>query len=173
MTPVRMTLGLLLAAALCAGCQRSYVPATLETNYPPDDADKELEFWHTLPEHSAVCNDEGLHGLILLADGEDKTGSYRARVALAKQRKWLSESFDEPGNMAIQRGTIARAICLICKIEGGVMMHIFGPIPRYATRELVSMQMMGDPSTSNLAITGLEYVGVISKAQDYLTLQRG
>jgi hypothetical protein len=162
---------LLLAAVLTGACQRTYVAATLETNYPPDDAGKELEFWHTLPTRSAVCNDEGLHGLILLADGEDKTGGYLQRVELAKSRGWVGKNFNEAGNLAMQRGTLAQAICVICDIKGGAMMRVFGPIPRYATRELVYMNMMGDPSTENLVITGLEYMGVVSKAQDYVTLR--
>ncbi|MGD9689186.1 MAG: hypothetical protein AB7K52_00445 [Phycisphaerales bacterium] len=168
----RCGLGAALLGVLALGaCQRSFIPATIETNYPADDVAKELEFWHTLPARSAVCNDEGLHGLILLADNQDTTGSYTARLALAKQRGWVSHDFNEPGNLAMQRGTLARAVCVICKIQGGLMMTVFGPIPRYATRELVYMRLMGDPSTENLAITGLEYMGVISKAQDYMMLQ--
>ncbi len=157
-------------AALSAGCARTYIPATIDTNYPPQNTDKELEFWHSLPGRSAVCNDEGLHGLILLADGDDSTGGYLKRVELAKQRGWVSADFNEAGNLAMQRGTLAQAIVVICKIKGGVLLQLLGPTPRYATRELVYMRLMGDPSTENLAITGLEYMGVISKAQDYLML---
>lgn len=166
--------GLLVGAALIGGwgggCARTYVPATIETNYPVGDTDKELEFWHSLPSRSAVCNDEGLHGLILLADGDDNTGSYAKRVELAKERGWVGKGFSEAGNLAMQRGTLAQSVAVICKIKGGVLMQLLGPTPRYATRELVYMRMMGDPSTENLSITGLEYMGVISKAQDYLML---
>ncbi len=158
------------AFSLLPGCARTFVPATLETNYPQGDVGKELEFWHTLPSRSAVCNDEGLHGLILLADGDDTSGGYPKRVELAKSRGWVSQSFDEAGNLAMQRGTLAQAVAVICKIEGGVMMRVFGPTPRYATRELVYMRLMADPSTENQAITGLEYMGVISKSQDYVML---
>lgn len=165
-----LTVAALAGAASVGGCQRSYVPATIDTNYPASDVSKELEFWHELPSRSAVCNDEGLHGLILLADGEDNAGSYAKRVEIAKERGWVGKNWNEAGNMAMQRGTLASAVCQICKIKGGVMMRLAGPIPRYATRELVFMRIMGDPSTENLSITGLEYVGVISKAQDYVTM---
>lgn len=168
---MRRTTPLVLLGLLAAGgCARTYVPATLETNYPAGDVGKELEFWHTLPTRSAVCNDEGLHGLFLLADGDDPSGSYPKRVELAKARGWVGKDFDEAGNLAMQRGTLAQAVAVICKIEGGVMMRVFGPTPRYATRELVYMRMMADPSTENQAITGLEYMGVISKAQDHIML---
>lgn len=159
-----------LAIALLGGCARTVVENPLNTNYAADDVDGDLDYWHALPGRSAVCNDEGLHGLFLLADGTDKYTSYEARVQEAKARGYLSDDWAEAQNLSMRRGDIARAVCVICKIKGGVVMQVFGPVPRYATRELVFMRMMSDPSTEAQAITGLEFIGVISKAQDYLNL---
>jgi hypothetical protein len=162
---------LVLVLLLLPACARTIVAEPLETNYPPADAARELAFWHLLPTRSAVSNDEGFHGLLLLADGVDESGSYQRRVELLKSRGWLRAGFDEPGDLAMQRGTLAAAICGILEIRGGVMMRLLGPTPRYATRELAAMGMIPAGSSELQAITGLEYMGVISKAQDYLVLR--
>jgi hypothetical protein len=158
----------IVALVALSGCARTVVVDPLVTTYPADDVQAELAYWHSLPSRSAVSNDEGLHGLILLADTEDAAGSYEARVALAKERGWLSEGFDEPANLAMQRGSLARSVAVICKIKGGVMMQLTGPNARYATRELVSMGMIPEGSSENQSITGLEFMSVITQAQDYL-----
>ncbi|MBX9735433.1 MAG: hypothetical protein K2X32_00780 [Phycisphaerales bacterium] len=158
----------IVALVALSGCARTVVVDPLVTTYPADDVQAELAYWHSLPSRSAVSNDEGLHGLILLADTEDAAGSYEARVTLAKERGWLSEGFDEPANLAMQRGSLARSIAVICKIKGGVMMQLTGPNARYATRELVSMGMIPEGSSENQSITGLEFMSVITQAQDYL-----
>lgn len=170
-TTAILTLAAALAIGGIGGCARTVIENPLNTNYPAGDLDGDLNYWHTLPTRSAVCNDEGLHGIFLLADGEDTLGSYEARVMEAKKRGYLHEDWAEAANLSMRRGTLARSVCVICKIKGGVMMQIFGPLPRFAIRELVYMQIMGDPSTEAQSITGLEFLGVISKAQDYINLE--
>lgn len=155
-----------------AGCARTMIAETLATNYAAGEVEQELAYWHTLPTRSAVANDEGLHGLFLLADGDDPSGSYEARVEGAKARGWIPAGFDEPAGMAMQRGTLAMAVAVICEIRGGVVMRALGPSPRYAVRELTYLRLMPENSTELQTLTGLEYVGVISKAQDYLVLNK-
>ena len=169
-TTAILTLAAAMALGAIGGCARTVIENPLNTNYPAGDLDGDLNYWHTLPARSAVCNDEGLHGIFLLADGEDTLGSYEARVMEAKKRGYLPEDWAEAANLSMRRGTLARSVCVICKIEGGVMMQLFGPRARFAIRELVYMQIMGDPSTEAQSITGLEFLGVISKAQDYINL---
>lgn len=159
------------AATLLTACARTVVTNSLPTNAPPDDETAQLDFWDALTTHGIVSNDEGLHGLFLLADSGDTSGSYQTRVERAKQRGWLDAGFDEPSDLAMQRGTLARAITSLCGIEGGLWMHVFGPTPRYATRELISMGMMA-PGTEQQSFTGREFIGIITKAQDYLALRR-
>lgn len=150
------------------GCSRTVVKDPLETNYPVTDDAAELAFWHSLPSRSAVSNDEGLHGLLLLADGVDEAGSYEARVQKAKERGWLSAGFDEDKDLAMRRGVLARCVVVICKIKGGVMLQALGPTERYSTRELGAMGVIPQGSSENQSITGLEYMSVIAAAQDQL-----
>lgn len=161
-----------LAVACCAlqGCTRSIVAGEHETAFADTSETAALDFWHTLPGQSAVTNAQGLHGILLFADGTDATGSYEARVAELKSRGWVIESFDEPANMAMSRGTMAKALAHAMDIKGGVMMQLTNGSPRYATRELLYLAIM-PPGTDQQIISGLDYVGVISKSQDYVMLR--
>ena len=158
------------AALTLAGCARTTIENTLETNYAAADPGAQVNFWHTLPERSAVANDEGLHGLFILADGSDPHSTYEARVADARARGWIGSSWNEPANLAMQRGTLAAAVAKIVQLRGGVMYSLL-PGPRYATRELISRGMIPPGSSENQAITGLEYLGVIGRAQDVITMR--
>lgn len=167
------TKAILLAALviLGAGCARTIIQNTEETDYDPNDLTAELDFWHDLPGRSAVSNNEGFHGIILFFDGEDATRSYDARLQLLKDKGWLGESFDEPANMAMQRGTLSAALCKAMDIKGGVMMRLTHGSPRYAYKELVFLGIMPDGS-DQMVVDGLDYVGVVSRVQDYLVVQR-
>ncbi|TVQ60742.1 MAG: hypothetical protein EA379_07530 [Phycisphaerales bacterium] len=162
---------LLAGAALALGaCARTVVENRLETTYEPGDMTAELDFWHNLPGRSAVTNDEGLHGVLLFAKGEDTTGSYEARVERLKEMGWLPSGFDEPPDLAMQRGVLAKALAHMLDIEGGVMYSITNKHPRYATRELVYLGLLGH-GTEQQVISGVDYVGAFSKAQDYMLLR--
>jgi len=158
------------AAVINAGCTRTTVRQPEATNYDPSDENAELDFWHNLPGRSAVTNDEGLHGVLVFADGEDPTRSYQDRVALLKERGWITDGFDEPGTLAMQRGTLAKALCHVLEVKGGIMMRVTDTSPRYAAREMVYLGIMA-PGTEQQVLSGLDYLGVISKAQDFQTLR--
>lgn len=156
------------AAVALAGCARTNVKQVQRTDYDPSDPTAELDFWHNLPGRSAVTNDEGLHGVLVFADGTDPTRTYADRVALLKERGWLPAGFDEEPNVAMQRGTLAKALAHALEIRGGVMMRVTDKSRRYSNRELVYMGLMA-PGTEQQVMSGLDYIGVISKAQDYQT----
>ncbi len=161
-----------LAAVLATGCARTTVESAAATDYDRADIVQSVEFWHTLPSRSAVTNDEGFHGLILFADENDPNDTYEQRVDYFKALGWLDESFDEPANLAMQRGTLAKLLSHAMKIDGGVMMRLSGKSPRYATRELVHLGIMPQ-GTDQMVLSGYQYIGVISKAQDYELLRQG
>ncbi len=145
------------------------VEQTLDTNYAPDNIAADLDFTHALPLRSAVANDEGLHAILVFALGHDSAGGYDQRVLLAKQEGWLAHDFAEPPNMAMQRGTLARALVQVLGIRGGLIMRAVGPIPRYATRELVAAEIFPAGSTANQTLTGLEFIGAMGNARDFLS----
>lgn len=152
------------------GCSRSLVADHMEETISSRTEGSDQEFWHRLPGRPAVTNSEGLHGVLLLSDGEDPTSGWEERLALLHERGWLPEGFNEPGNQTIERGTLAKALCHAMDIDGGVMMRLSHKHPRYAIRELAYLRIMGS-STENQIISGLDYIGVMSKAQDHMMLQ--
>ncbi len=163
---------LALAAAVVAAfsvssCTRTTVTKELDTNYAADDITRDVTFWHRLPERSAISNDEGIHGLLSFFLGDDPETTYAGRVRLAKEKGFLAPDFKEPHNATMTKGTLAYAIARYVGIKGGVMMRISGSNARYATRELTYLGIFSEGSTDNQSISGLDYVGVISKAQDY------
>jgi len=163
---------LTVSALLCTltGCARTRVQNPQVTDYPPGDSTAELDFWHGLPGSRAVSNDEGLHGVLLLFDGSDPTQSYDARVAALKERGWLSKGFDEPSDVAMQRGTLSYILVRAMDVKGGVMMHLTSRCSRYANLELQRLGIMPGGSEF-MVIDGLDYVGSMSKAQDYMVIQ--
>jgi len=162
----KVVLLLALCAALAA-CARTRVTDPIDTNARPGVLDAEMAYWDEVAKRPAVSNDEALHGLFLFAEGADYSGSWQDRLELARQRGWVPHSFSEDPDLALQHGALARAVAVITRIEGGVMMRLLGPTPRYALRELVWEGIMAG-GTANQTITGLEFVGVVSKAHDYM-----
>jgi len=172
--PLRYAAAAILATAALSmsACSRTLVEEPIATDYDRRDIVRSVDFWHELPRRSAVTNDEALHGLILFADGDDPNETYDQRAEYLKALGWLAGGFDEPANLAMQRGTLAKALTHALEIEGGVMMQLTGKSARYATRELVFLGIM-PPGTEQQVLSGYQYVGVISEAQDYQLLREG
>lgn len=154
------------AAVLLTGCARTVVEDPLATDYGVADPDGEVAFWHSLPPRSAITNNEGMHAILILSDGADPTASYDERVALLKERGWLPSAFDEQPDLAMQRGRFASLAAHALDIDGGVMMRLTNKAPRYATRELEFMRLIG-PGTEREVLSGLDLLGSVAQLEDY------
>lgn len=164
----RTLLGIALAAVTMTGCARTVVVDPQETSYDPNDLNAQLDFWSELPGRSAITNDEGIHGVILITEGTDTSGSYENRLTYLEERGWLSDSLaEEEPNVAMQRGTLASILTHALDIEGGVMMRLTDKSPRYAYRELVYMGIM-PAGSEQMVLDGLDYLGVITVAQEMM-----
>ncbi len=153
-----------------SGCARTVVENPQNTNYSPDDLNARLDFWHNLDSRSAITNDEAMHAILILADDTDPTSTYQERIAELQRRGWLREDFDEPPDIAVQRGTLSTMIANAIDAPQGVMSMLLDRIPRYALRDLIAVGIM--PSGSPLqTIDGREFLGVIAKAQDFKVMQ--
>ena len=160
-------LTILLAAALLAGCQHSQVATPLVTNHAPDDLNAEMDFWHKLADEPLTSNDEALHALTILANESDTAKTYAQRVQWMKDHGNLPSGWSGAPDDAVERGTVASILTKIMKIDGGLSMWILGNNPRYSTRELVYLRLM-PPSTPQQGIAGIDFVGMISKAEAYM-----
>jgi hypothetical protein len=173
----RLLLGIALSAALlggAAGCQPTRVTEPVTARHGGADADEQMEFWHTLADQPVTSNDDAFHGLLLYVDQQDPSNTYEERVAAMKGRGMLSANFDEPADQAVSRGTLSVAIAKAINVRGGLLMSLFGatplgPTPRYATREMVFLDLF-PPSSPNQTFSGTEFLGIMGKLEDY---QRG
>lgn len=155
----------LLAAALSGCGPRTMLDASLVDN--PEIAANQGDFLDALRTQAIVTNNDSLHGLFLLADGEDPHEEFAGRVASAKERGWLEEDWNFLANESVRVGDVAQAVCVITDIKGGVTMRIFGPSPRYCTRELAYLEMIPVRDDAQ-AMRGLEYLELMLKANDRL-----
>jgi hypothetical protein len=163
----QLALGLLAVfLALAGGCQSAHVSDSVVTKFPGDEAAAQLDFWHDLAQSRLTSNDDAFHGLLLYLDSSDPCTSYDQRVAKLSQRGLLPAHFSEPADLAVERGTLAYAIVKILHLHGGWVMHVFGPSPRYAVKELVYASIF-PPSSPQQTFSGSEFVGVIGKLEDY------
>ncbi|HVT89820.1 MAG TPA: hypothetical protein VHD56_13280 [Tepidisphaeraceae bacterium] len=154
---------------LAAGCQTAHVAEPLTGKYGGADADAQMEFWHQLADRPVTCNDEAFHGLLLYLDGKDDNADYAARISSMKSRSLLPGDFHAPANDAVSRGVLAVAISRALQIKGGVMLHVARTSPRYATRELMFMDLY-PPSSPNQTFSGAEFLGIMGRVEDW---QRG
>lgn len=161
--PLRVAAGSLAAAlvfGLAPACERTTIARSAIDDYP--DPPQELDYFDALEEKSVVTNNDALHAFLLIADGEDHWGSFEARVREAKRRDWLPERWDEPANESAEAGWISRVACMLARINGGLTMMVFGPIPRYAVRELGNRQILVGKREGQ-ALTGLEFTDFLGR----------
>ncbi|MBL0920647.1 MAG: hypothetical protein IBJ10_00805 [Phycisphaerales bacterium] len=159
-----------LAALAAAGCGNRMIHEKSLVDDPAIRADQG-EFIDALRTTYTVTNHDALHGLFLLADSEDLFDSYEDRVATAKERGWLDARWSHPANESARIGDIARAVCVITNIRGGLTMGMIGPAPRYATRELIYLEMIPERGDQQ-SIRGLEYLELMLLANDRLDAGR-
>lgn len=170
---------------LIGGCTRTLLEASVADAHSGTDATAELDFWDGLAMQHAASNRDALHALLLTfhllpdaaAESEDEEGEagdaaspagFEAELQIARQRGWFAEDEEPMPNETGQAGWIARAICIEAGIEGGVNMRLFGPIPRYALRELEWEGLM-DRKSENQALSGIELMATIGRVQDRRT----
>ncbi len=157
---------MVLAIVALAGCRSAKVTEPLPASVMGSDPQAQMDFWHAMPGRAVASNDEAMHAILLFIDNEDTAGNYDGRVWMLKRRELLPESFDGKADEAVQRGTLAVMIVNILDVKGGVTMHLLGATPRYATRELMYMNLY-PPSSPQQTFSGAELLGIIGRLEDY------
>ncbi|GAB4553874.1 MAG: hypothetical protein Tsb0013_16330 [Phycisphaerales bacterium] len=164
---LRTALLCLAASALLTGCARTVVTNPQPTTYDPNDIAAQLDFWHELPGRSAITNNEGVHGVILMVEGADTSGSWENRLAYLDERAWLPEELrDAQPDVVMRRGELAAILARVMGIEGGVMMRLTNGSPRYAYREMVYRGFMPQGS-DQMVLDGVDFLGVIARCEDH------
>ena len=153
---------LLACVCLLGACQPYMMKSSAVDKFA--EAQQEIEFLDALEDMPAVTNNDALHAFLILEDGTDPSKDYQDRVAEGIRRKWLSSSFDQQANAAAHVGWMAGAGCRIMKIRGGLTMMIFGPVDRYAVKELIFMQIL-PLRTDNQSLTGSEFIDYLNRLE--------
>lgn len=141
---------------------------------PPDVKASELSdegFQAYLAEVNLVTVDEAYRAMLILADGQDESKNFEERKQKLETRGIARAAWNlQPENVA-DSGSVAFMVCKICKIGGGVNMHLFGSWGlgdrRYALRELVYREMI-DESVDYQYMTGAALYGLMRKADELM-----
>jgi hypothetical protein len=145
---------------LLAGCRPYVMSNSAVEQYP--SAEQEIDFLSAVERMPAVTNNDALHGFLMLQDGADPHATYEARAAEGRRRGWFMLGVPRNPNEAAKVGWMATAGCTVMQVKGGLTMHLFGPAPRYATRELVYMEIL-PLRTENQILTGAEFVDFLNR----------
>jgi len=161
-----LTLALAVAVAGLAGCETTRRASPLVTDYDEQNAQAELDFWHGLADQPVTTNNDAFHGLIEFDQGADANRSYEERVAWLTEQGYLDRGFTGEADEAVNRGTVAQILARMLEIEGGLTMRLVGAHPRYATRELVYLEIMRR-GTAQQGLSGIQFVGLVGRAHDF------
>ncbi|HEX8521093.1 MAG TPA: hypothetical protein VF669_02480 [Tepidisphaeraceae bacterium] len=151
------------------GCRSAVVPEgeSVLARAGGNGDEAQLDFWHGVAGKKLVSNDEAFHGVRLFLYGKDDAGTYADRVAALKREGILSARFEEPGDVALTRGTLAVALVNALHLKHSVSMKVLGVNAHHAIREL-EYEGIYPASSENQVLSGAAFVGVIGKAHDYL-----
>ena len=156
---------LLLASAGMVSCARTVLESSAVDDWPGDEA--ELDYLEALETQRVVTNHDAFHGLLLLADRADPHETYEQRLADAKELGWLAHDATPEANESAAIGMMAVAACEILEIKGGLTMRLFGPSPRYCTRELIFLDILPLRS-EHQSLSGLEFIDLLGRIEDRL-----
>jgi hypothetical protein len=126
-----------------------------------------MDFWDGLAVQRAVSNRDAIHALLISFGGRAQgAGSdWMTELKEARQRGWVEADAELVPNETARVGMVARAVCMEAKIKGGATMRAFGPVERYAVKELNYMGWLPD-MTSGQSLSGAQMIAVLSKAED-------
>lgn len=161
---------LLLASAGMTGCARTVLDSSAVDEWSGDGA--ELDYWEHLESQRVVTNHDALHGLLMLADGADPHETYEQRLADARERAWIAGDAAPGANESAAIGMMAVAACDVLSVKGGLTMRLFGPSPRYCTRELIFMDILPQ-RTEHQSLSGLEFIDLVGRIEDRLAEESG
>ncbi len=128
-----------------------------------------------LAEIDLVTTDEAYRAMLILADGEDPSDGFEQRRQTLESRGIARAAWDLQPDHVIDAGSVAHMVCQICRIPGGVNMHLFGSVGlgerRYALRELIYREMVSD-TVDYQYMTGAALFALMRKA-DALMEKKG
>jgi hypothetical protein len=163
MNPVRSILLILTAACLvgCSAGQIDHPEATL-----PEKGSSAAAL-HRISGEKIVNQNDAMHVVLLLAEGEDQAGNFQQRVMKLRDLNIVDMSWHVDAKKPVTRGQVAYMVYQAAKMPGGLTLTVFGPSQRYCLRELQYNGMI-DQGGILSPMTGMEMVAVLDRADAYM-----
>jgi hypothetical protein len=121
-----------------------------------------------LSAQETVSQNDALRGILLLLDGEDKAATFAQRVETLRRRRIVPGNWNFHPDKPITRGKVAYMIYQGCKMSGGAILTLCGPSQRYCLRELQYQGFITQEMSWYGEVTGMEFVGVVTRADAFL-----
>ncbi len=122
---------------------------------------------------AATAADTARALVILVSEGAETGGDFVGDKKYLRDRGitcgWLETA---AGDDPTEKGHLASCLCRALGIRGGLWMRLFGPVPRYALRECVYLNLMTNGAEYK-HVTGGELVGIIDRADRFRLKEAG
>jgi hypothetical protein len=153
----------LLLAAIAAGCSTGRIDNARAT-LPEESSAGALD---RISDEMTVNQNDAMHLMLLLADGQDEADHFQQRVMKLRDREVIPTWWDVDAEAPITRGQLAYMVYQTAKMPGGLTLSVFGPSQRYCLREL---QYNGTIAPGGVfsPVTGMEIVAVLNRADSYM-----
>lgn len=165
MRATAMRIGVVAAALLLinlCGCHCAQYRTAVGDAAPTDSADLVMQI-SDAPYVSAAA---GYRAIYALAEGTSFDGDFVKLAAALETAEVVPTRWQYTADRCLDRAAVAFMICRACQIRTGVNWQLTG-LGRYAWRELQYKGIAGPGSEMKL-ITGGEFVGLLTRTEDYL-----
>lgn len=144
---------------------KTSVPAGSMAMMPEQESS--ADFLDRASEIPVMDMDNALRGMLLLVTGKDDHNDFQARVSDLASEGIVAPDWQLAANQPLTKGRLAYMVYRACGVkEKGLMLALMGPSLRYCLRELQYRGMMAEGDAS-MPVTGMEFVGVITRADVY------
>jgi len=151
-----------------AACARTTLQSSVADVHGGAKPTEEMDFWDGLAVQPAVSNRDAIHALMLsfVQRARAEQADWQIELKDAERRGWIPDAGAVEANETARVGMVARVVCMEANVRGGATMRVFGPVERYAVKELNFQGWLRD-MTPGQSISGAELIAVLSKAEDH------
>lgn len=155
---------LILPLCLLLGCQA--VGPRAATTQPAVPVEGNAALTEYIADQPFVTVEPAYRAVYVLRHGEVFEGDFAALTDVLRDSRIIGSGWNRRPDALIDRASIGYMFCRACNVRSGVNWHLTG-LGRYAWRELIYLGIAGPVSEWGY-VPGGEFVGMLSRAEDYL-----
>lgn len=157
-------------AFLAWGCETAPTgpapPIQYSSSGPTSDPGADAAFLHNLAAGQTVSMGDACRAMLMFLDGSDSAENYSERCERLRARKVIASNWQHAATSPIDKGTAAYMLVRVLGVRGGATLQLTGTSKRYALREMVYNGMMTRGGIHRY-VTGEEFIGLLSRAEDF------